>query len=92
MNINEVNRVGLTNPYRKHMQTGNASSVDRKGRKDEVQISEEAKRLLESQETTAIDPAKAKKLEELKESVATGTYKVESGLVAEKLLPFLGSE
>jgi negative regulator of flagellin synthesis FlgM len=89
MKINDVNRIGAVNPYRNHTPSGNASSVGGKGKKDQVQISEEAMKLLESQGAAAVDPARIKQIEELKNAVSTGTYTVDAGKVADKLLPYL---
>ncbi|RAV03110.1 flagellar biosynthesis anti-sigma factor FlgM [Paenibacillus sp. YN15] len=80
MKINEPSRIGNVNPYRKNMSVAPTSS-DVKKRTDEVQISSEAKELLNVQNS--------KKLEELKQAVSTGTYHVEAGKIAEKLWPFL---
>jgi negative regulator of flagellin synthesis FlgM len=92
MKINDVNRVGSVNPYRKQQAAGNAMQVGKKSAKDEVQFSEEALKLLESQETAAVDPARAAKLSELKEAVAGGTYKVDAQKVAEKMLEHFGRQ
>lgn len=87
MKINDVNRIGSLNPYRNNM-PDNLSSVGSKGKKkDEVQISDEAKRLLESQ--SAVDPSRIKQIADLKDAVSTGTYIVESGKVADSLWPYL---
>lgn len=89
MKINDMNRMGGVNPYRKQMTPSQAGQAGKKNRaKDGVQFSEEAMKLLESQGTAATDPARAAKLNELKASVTTGTYKIDAGLVAEKLLPY----
>jgi len=89
MKINDVNRLGAANPYRKHLATGGQMSVDKKsGAKDEVKFSEEALKLLESQELAASDPAKAAKLNELKDAVSSGTYKVDADKIAGKMLAY----
>lgn len=88
MKINDVNRVGSVNPYRSQQAAGSAAHVGKKSAKDEVQFSEEALKLLESQEAAAVDPARAAKLNELKEAVTAGTYKVDAHKVAEKMLEF----
>jgi negative regulator of flagellin synthesis FlgM len=91
MKINDVNRIGSVNPYRNNTPSGNTSSVTGKGKKDQVQISEEALKLLQSQETAAVDPARVKQIEQLKGAVSTGTYSVDANKIAEKLLPYLNS-
>ncbi|PZD97832.1 flagellar biosynthesis anti-sigma factor FlgM [Paenibacillus sambharensis] len=86
MKINETNRIGAVNSYQKQ-QDHRTGQVNKKRQKDEVQISAEAKQLLTSSRVN--DPQQAERIEKLKQSVATGTYKVDAGKVAEKLLPYL---
>lgn len=85
MKINETRRIGAINSY----QTKNEQRVEVNGRKrqsDQVQISAEA---LEMHSHNRVDQAeRAKKIEELKHEVATGSYHVDNGKLAEKLLPF----
>ncbi len=82
MKINEPSRVGNVNPYRKTAAGSQASAASRASRKDEVQISTEAKELLGSVRNP-------EKLDELKKAVSTGTYNVDAKEVAEKLWPYL---
>jgi negative regulator of flagellin synthesis FlgM len=91
MKINDVNRIGSVNPYRNHTASGNTSSVAGKGKKDQVQISDEALKLLETQTTAPTDPARMKQLEQLKNAVSTGTYSVDPKQIAAKLLPYLNN-
>lgn len=81
MKINDTSRIGNVNPYRK---AGNGQSLSshKTSKKDEVQISAEAKEML----SNVRNP---EKLEELKQAVSTGTYQVDSQKVAEKLWPFI---
>lgn len=89
MNINQVNRVGAVNPYRKQMETGKTGSAGKQAvKRDGVEFSDEARKLMAS----GADPARTERIAELKEAVATGTYSVEAGKVAEKLLPHLLNE
>lgn len=81
MKINDTSRVGNINPYRKSAGVPSSSEI-KKGKKDEVQISAEAKEMLSSLR----DP---KKLEELKEAVSTGNYHVDARKLAEKIWPFV---
>lgn len=88
MKINGVNRVGGTNPYARQ----DAKMADLKGKrerqKDEVQISAQAHEMLVAQ--GGIDAElRSKKVQELKQSVSSGTYHVEAGHIAEKLYPYL---
>lgn len=88
MKINGINRVGGTNPYARQ----DTKSTELKGkqgsRKDEVQISPEAKELLEARRAAYVE-SRSQKVQELKQSVSTGTYRVDSGQIAEKLLPYI---
>lgn len=91
MNINQVNRVGAVNPYRKQVETGKAGSAGKQAlKRDGVEFSDEARKLASGSGGT--DPARTERIAELKEAVATGTYSVEAGKVAEKLLPRLLAE
>lgn len=54
-----------------------------------MRISSEAQELLEAQGSN--DTARLQKIQELKMSVSTGTYHVEAGQIAEKLLPYLNN-
>ncbi|MBJ6361925.1 flagellar biosynthesis anti-sigma factor FlgM [Paenibacillus sp. GCM10012307] len=87
MKLNEIGRIAGIQKYAaggRDKQSDHASSIRRK---DEVSISPEAKELLESQRTNQAE--RANKLNELKQSVSTGTYHVEAGKIADKLLPYL---
>lgn len=91
MKINEFNRVGSVNPYRKTNETTPGSMVkNRQSMKDQVQISSQAKELLKAQ--ASHDPERAERIAELKKAVQEGTYHVPSGLIAEKLLRYLTDE
>ncbi|QHW32589.1 flagellar biosynthesis anti-sigma factor FlgM [Paenibacillus rhizovicinus] len=85
MKINQSQRIGAVNPYQKQndQQTG---GLDRKRKRDEVQISAEAQEMLSYSRVN--DPERAKRIDELKESVSSGTYQVDAGKLAEKLLPY----
>lgn len=87
MKINGPNRVGAPNPYARQ----DAKLAELKGKrekqKDEVQISAQAQELLVAQGTDA--ELRSRKLQDLKQSVATGTYHVEGSQIAEKLFPYL---
>ncbi|QMV41684.1 flagellar biosynthesis anti-sigma factor FlgM [Cohnella cholangitidis] len=87
MKINDTQRIGA---YRTYQQQSDARTNQTAGkrRKDEVQFSAEAMELLNSRQPVA-DPDRAKRIEQLKNEVATGNYYVEDHLIIEKLLPFL---
>jgi negative regulator of flagellin synthesis FlgM len=91
MKINDVNRIGSVNPYRNHTASGNTSSVAGKGKKDQLEISEEALKLLKTQDTSIPDTARVKQLAELKDAVSSGTYHVDASKIANKLLPYLNN-
>lgn len=82
MKINEPSRVGRVNPYRNVAGGPSISNEMKKGKKDEVQISAEAKEMLSSLQNP-------EKIQELKEAVSNGTYHVDARKIAEKLWPFV---
>lgn len=85
MKINETRRVGAINPYQANGGPRTESS-GRKRQTDNVQFSSEAMEMLA--QTRLNGPERTQKLEELKQSVATGSYRIDAGKLAEKLLPF----
>ena len=85
MKINDINRINrINNVY----QTQNdMQKKDMKASsKDMVQISEAAKQMLETSRAESAD--RTERLNTLKAEIQSGTYHVEAGKVAEKLLPF----
>ncbi|MBP3966765.1 flagellar biosynthesis anti-sigma factor FlgM [Paenibacillus lignilyticus] len=86
MKINQSHRINAVNPYQKQNEQ-QANALDRKRKTDKVQISAEAQEMLSSSRVNDTD--RAKLIDDLKQSVSTGSYHVESGKIAEKLLPFL---
>jgi len=87
MKIIEIQRMAsVQGAYGKSRETGSGSSgMARK--KDEVSISAEAMEMLQNRQVSETD--KTRRIDELKKSVAAGTYYVDSGKLAEKLLPFV---
>ena len=86
MKINDINRVnGINKGYQQQMDV--RKETIKASRKDEVQISSEAQEMLES--SRAESSERAERVKELKHAVQTGTYHVEAGKLAEKLLPYL---
>jgi negative regulator of flagellin synthesis FlgM len=87
LKINDIQRLGAINQYRRS--NDNAANELNKGvkKRDQVEISSEAKELQELQELQGT--AKQERIAELKESVNSGTYHVEARLIAEKLFPFI---
>ncbi|WP_424766650.1 flagellar biosynthesis anti-sigma factor FlgM [Paenibacillus sp. sgz302251] len=86
MKINETNRISAHHHYQKQNEA-RVSGANKARQKDEVQISAAAKEMLTT--SRAQDPERSKQIEQLKRSVASGTYHVEAGKIAEKLLPYL---
>lgn len=86
MKINETNRIGALNPYQKQNES-RTNGANKAQKKDEVQISAAAKEMLTTSKSN--DAERNQRIELLKRSVASGTYHVEAGKIAEKLLPYL---
>jgi negative regulator of flagellin synthesis FlgM len=83
MKINDTQRIAAMNTYRKSNDEKMAQAEGKKlKKKDEVNISPEAKELLGAS-------ASKHHIEELKQSYLTGTYHVEANKIAEKLLPYI---
>ncbi|MBH5320616.1 flagellar biosynthesis anti-sigma factor FlgM [Paenibacillus sp. GSMTC-2017] len=86
MKINETNRIGGVNPYQKQAEY-RGDEVKKARQKDEVQISAAAKEMLTTSKLGNAE--RNERINELKQSVTSGTYHVEAGKIAEKLLPYL---
>lgn len=89
MKINEPQRVGAIQSYNRNQQQAASSQTERKKQKDEVHISAEAKELQQSSETAPGQDVRRQQIESLKKAVSSGTYHVEAGKIAEKLLRYL---
>lgn len=90
MKINETGRVGAINNYQRQIES-QRNELDRKARrKDEVSISAEAKELLQAQ-GVGNDPERTDRIADLKSQVSTGTYQIDAGKLAEKLVPYFKS-
>lgn len=88
MRINDVNRAGGIQPYKKVQPTNtNGYESKRVGGRDEVQISSEAQSLLNAKMNGV--GTTDERLDELKRAIANGTYQVDPEKLAEKLLPYL---
>ncbi|KRE97965.1 flagellar biosynthesis anti-sigma factor FlgM [Paenibacillus sp. Soil766] len=89
MKINDNKRIGAMNPYNKANENRSAGQVGKKDKpKDQIEISSEAKELLSTSGITKT-PEHLSRLEELRDSVNAGTYRVDARKIAEKLLPYL---
>lgn len=87
MRINESRPIAATNPYRRQAELASKSNTIRHSTKDEANFSTEALNMFNTSKQSEAD--RAQKIQQLKAQVATGTYQVDAGKVAEKLLPFL---
>ncbi|WNR44689.1 flagellar biosynthesis anti-sigma factor FlgM [Paenibacillus roseipurpureus] len=88
MKINDNGRIGAVNPYKKSGDATFTQAPGKKGKaKDQVEISAQAKELLGAQGIRTEEHST--RIEQLKSSVASGTYHVDAGKIAEKLLPYL---
>lgn len=89
MKINETGRLSSIQAYRNQAQAAKEAQQVTKSKqaRDNVKISEEAKKLLETQRAQAND--RTERIEQLKKQVQSGTYKVSAEKLAEKLWPFL---
>lgn len=85
MKINDINRINRINTA--YQSQNEAVKTHKKSaNKDEVHISAEAQQLLKSSLAEQTD--RSEKLSALKAEIQSGTYQVDAGKVAEKLLPF----
>ncbi|TCZ76839.1 flagellar biosynthesis anti-sigma factor FlgM [Paenibacillus albiflavus] len=88
MKINDIQRLGAINQYRRSGEGSYGKDASKNAkRRDQVEISSEAKEL---QELQGLQGASNRlRIEELKESVNAGTYHVDARLLADKLFPFV---
>ncbi|MFV8826452.1 flagellar biosynthesis anti-sigma factor FlgM [Alkalihalobacterium sp. APHAB7] len=83
MKINPYQAIQNTT-YRKQVEKQMATN-ETKMKKDQLQISKAA---MELQQSTKIDAARQEKVNELKEKVQSGNYKVDAQAVANKLYDY----
>ncbi|SEH40078.1 anti-sigma-28 factor, FlgM family [Halobacillus karajensis] len=83
MKINGPNQSNL-NPYQKQIHK-QAEAGLKKQPEDKVEISETAKQMQQSGKS---ESARAKLIEQVKEDVVTGNYRVDSKAAAKKMLDF----
>ncbi|MBY6037063.1 flagellar biosynthesis anti-sigma factor FlgM [Fictibacillus nanhaiensis] len=84
MRINHFNSI-QNNPYKKQVQDMTQQNVQSRYKKDEIQISDEAKKLLSS---SKFEQDRADKVNEIKHQVNSGTYKVNVSETAKSILNF----
>lgn len=88
MKINNIPRSGAIHQYRNNQDSKLDNTQGKKEKqKDELQISTEAKKLHGAQ-TLSNSNVNSDKVQQLKESVSSGTYVVEADKIAEKLYPY----
>jgi negative regulator of flagellin synthesis FlgM len=84
MRINHFNSI-QNNPYKNQVQNMKQEKVQSGYKKDELQISEEAKTLLSS---SKYETDRAEKISEIKSQVDKGTYKVNVNETAKSIINF----
>lgn len=90
MKINETGRLGAINNYQRQVDTYRKDADNKTRRKDEVSISTEGMEMLKAQGNVQ-ESARAERIAELKSQVSSGTYHVDAGKLAEKLVPYFKS-
>ncbi|QGG58103.1 flagellar biosynthesis anti-sigma factor FlgM [Paenibacillus sp. FSL W8-1187] len=86
MKINDTGRVQPVHTYQKQSEARVSESA-RTRKTDQVQISEEAKAMLASRQPESAE--RKQRIQELKNEVAAGTYRVDAGKIADKLWDYL---
>lgn len=84
MRINHFNSI-QNNPYKNQVQDMKQDKMQSNFKKDELQISDEAKKLLSS---SKFDQERAEKVSEIKNQVDKGTYKVNVSETAKSIINF----
>jgi negative regulator of flagellin synthesis FlgM len=84
MRINHFNSI-QNNPYKNQVQNMKQEKVQSGYKKDELQISEEAKKLLSS---SKFETDRAEKISEIKNQVDNGTYKVNVNETSKSIINF----
>jgi negative regulator of flagellin synthesis FlgM len=84
MRINHFNSI-QNNPYKKQTQDMKQESVQSAYKKDEIRISDEAKKLLSS---SKFEQERAEKVNEIKRQVESGNYQVSPSKIAISILDF----
>jgi negative regulator of flagellin synthesis FlgM len=84
MRINHYNSI-QSNPYKKQTPDMKQEKVQSLYKKDEIQISDEAKKLLSS---SKFEQERAEKVNEIKRQVEGGNYHVDTSKIAKSILDF----
>jgi flagellar biosynthesis anti-sigma factor FlgM len=92
MKINDIRQYGAISNYKKTNEAKSISASGKKtGRKDEVQISVEAKSLAQQYVTSISSEERAETIKRLKEAIANKTYQIDVELVAERMIKYFKS-
>ncbi len=92
MKINDIRQYGAISNYKKNNDAKSVSSSGKKAsRKDEVQISAEAKSLAQQYVTSVSSEERAETIKRLKEAIANKTYQIDVELVAERMIKYFKS-
>lgn len=87
MNVNNISKLNNITSIYYNSFVNNKESEEKIQNKDKIEISEKAKEL-SSVFTLDIDDKTAKKIQELKDQIESGNYKVDSRKLAEKMINF----
>jgi negative regulator of flagellin synthesis FlgM len=89
MKINDVRQYGAISNYKRSNEAKSINTTNKKtARKDEVQISAEAKQLAQQLVSPMTSEERAETIKRLKEAIANNSYQVDSELVAERMINF----
>jgi negative regulator of flagellin synthesis FlgM len=84
MRINHFNSI-QNNPYKKQVQNMSQEKVQSGYKKDEIRISDEAKKLLSS---SKFEQERAEKINEIKKQIDKGSYSVNVSETAKSIINF----
>ncbi|AOM81898.1 flagellar biosynthesis anti-sigma factor FlgM [Salisediminibacterium beveridgei] len=82
----KINPMQSVQAYRKLQETQQQEKQDKPQKSDEVQISKEAKAMMEK--STTYSAERAEKVQEIKAQIENGTYKVNAQETAKKFYEF----
>ncbi|GIM45507.1 hypothetical protein DNHGIG_10560 [Collibacillus ludicampi] len=95
MKINDIQRTAPIQAYQKIGAQVPREERRRGNRQDQIEISNEAKRLAEEsasgttvQDTSNVPSANTERIETIRQAIKAGTYRVDSRQVAEKIVDF----
>lgn len=92
MKINDVRQYGAVSNYKKSNEARTVQSSGKKvSRRDEVQISAEAKHMAQQITNPPTSEERAETIKRLKEAIANNNYHVDSELLAERMIQYFKS-